>query len=178
MRRLVSCARIEHRFPLTRRIGSFLRRPPIVPLGVGHVSTLADGAHNVIAPHKCVDVLIVTALEEEHTALVAALGCVARLDTTGRRIATTEIAGLRIAVECLHGMGNVGAASAATSLMVAWRADYLILVGITGGFGSADVRPGDVVIPDQVVGYESSKLTADGALRRPEVSAPWNWPNG
>lgn len=117
-------------------------------------------------------VLIVTALEEEHAALVAALGCVPRLDASGRQIVTTEIGGLRIAVESLFGMGNVSAASAASTLMVAWRADYLILVGITGGFGSAGVRPGDVVIPDQVVGYEPSKLTAEGSLRRPEVYRP------
>lgn len=118
------------------------------------------------------DVVIVSALEVEHAAMAEALGCVSRYDAFGRRMVTTELAGLRIAVESLYGMGNVSAASAASTLMLAWRAQYLILVGITGGFESADVRPGDVVVPDQVVGYESGKLTADGPLRRPEVYRP------
>ncbi|WP_203993998.1 5'-methylthioadenosine/S-adenosylhomocysteine nucleosidase [Virgisporangium aurantiacum] len=116
--------------------------------------------------------MIVTALDEEHAALVAALSCVLRIDSRGRRILTAEVAGLRVAVESLHGMGNVSAASAASTLMVAWRANYLILVGITGGFESAGVRPGDIVVPDQVVGYESGKLTTEGPRRRPEVYRP------
>jgi nucleoside phosphorylase len=121
---------------------------------------------------RTADVVIVTALAEEHAALVAVLGCVSRPDSIGRPVVTAEIAGVRIGVESLHGMGNVGAASAASTVMMAWAADYLILVGITGGFESADVRPGDVVIPDQVVGYESSKMTAEGTHRRPEVYRP------
>jgi nucleoside phosphorylase len=151
-----------------------LGRTRQLALGVGrfHAEELADGTGIATPAERVADVLILTALEEEHAALVAALGCVPRLDNSGRQIVTTEIAGLRIAVESLYGMGNVGAASAASTLMIAWRADYLILVGITGGFANADVRPGDVVIPDQVVGYESSKLTAEGPLRRPEVYRP------
>lgn len=145
--------------PLARRIGSLLGRARKRAIFVDEEQAAAvRGRHTA-------DVVIVTALEEEHAAIVAALGC-----ETHRGV--IEIAGLRIAVESLHGMGNVGAAAAATTLMLAWRADYLILVGITGGFESADVRPGDVVIPDQVVGYESSKTTTEGTLRRPEVYRP------
>jgi nucleoside phosphorylase len=129
-------------------------------------------AINDHAARRIADVAIVTALQEEHVAVVEALACVSDRDDVGRRIVTAEIAGLRVVVESLHGIGNVGAASAASAVMLSWRADYLILVGITGGIGSADVRPGDVVIPDQVVGYESSKLMADGVHRRPEVYRP------
>jgi adenosylhomocysteine nucleosidase len=175
--------------PLTHRLGSLLgraRRLSIVidhararqpddtaagPVHAGRAAGAGGGGRNGSA-RRTADVVIVTALAEEHAALIVALGCEPRPGTAGRPMAVTEIDGLRIAVESLHGMGNVSAASAASSLMVAWRADYLILVGITGGFESADVRPGDIVVPDQVVGYESGKLTADGAVRRPEVYRP------
>jgi nucleoside phosphorylase len=141
-------------------------------LSVRHLRGRQLGRHACGPAEDTADVVVVTALEVEHTAMAEALGCVSHPDPFGRPMVTTELAGLRIAVESLHGMGNVSAASAASTLMLAWRADYLILVGITGGFESADVRPGDVVVPDQVVGYESGKLTADGALRRPEVYRP------
>src|SRR5689334_16439589 len=159
--------------PLAHRVGSMLGRYRRPAVDFQHIDAHRGGEWPAeISGTRAADVVIVAALEEEYAALVTALGCTPSRDNLGRPIVTTEIEGLRIAIESLHGMGNANAASAASTLMVSWRAHYLILVGVTGGFESADVRPGDVVIPDQVVGYEAGKLTAEGAHRRPEVYRP------
>jgi len=119
-----------------------------------------------------VDVLIVTALAEEQTAILEILEGSATGRYLGRDVSTATVNDLRIAVESLRGMGNVGAAFTAATLMAAWRASHLLLVGIAGGFGSAGVRPGDIVVPDQIVGYETARLQAGGRQSRSEVYRP------
>ncbi|GIF75196.1 hypothetical protein Asi02nite_47140 [Asanoa siamensis] len=108
--------------------------------------------------------MIVTALAEEQDAVLAVLGDVPS--------GTAVVDGLRVAVESLHGMGNPGAAGSGGTVLARWGARRLLLVGIAGGIGAAGVGFGDVLVPDQIVGYESGKVRDDGVLRRPEVYRP------
>ncbi|MGI5236863.1 hypothetical protein [Dactylosporangium sp. CA-139066] len=119
-----------------------------------------------------VGAVVATALAEEQDAVLAVLDDVEVTRDSGRDLYTGRAGGLRVAVESLHGMGNPGAAVMAGSLLARWRAERILLVGIAGGFGAAGVRVGDVVVPDQVVGYEAGKLLPDGAQRRPEAYRP------
>ena len=48
-----------------------------------------------------------------------------------------------------------------------------VCTGIAGGFGGAGVRPGDVVVADQVVGYQRGWALAEGVLRRPARKIRW-----
>jgi nucleoside phosphorylase len=48
----------------------------------------------------------------------------------------------------------------------------VLLVGIAGGVGAAGVRIGDVIVPDQIAGYEPGKMGPDGVRRRPEAYRP------
>jgi nucleoside phosphorylase len=71
-------------------------------------------------------------------------------------------------------MGNAGAAQAAQRVIGTWNPARILLVGICGGTPSAsnDARLGDVLVPDQVVGYELGKVTPEGTARRYEVYRP------
>lgn len=71
-------------------------------------------------------------------------------------------------------MGNARAAVTTAHLIDAWDLTRLMLVGIAGGVqgAAADMRPGDILVPDQVVGYELAKVTADDTARRYEVYRP------
>jgi nucleoside phosphorylase len=118
------------------------------------------------------DVLVVTALPEEHDAVLGTLDQVVTRCHLGRNVSLGQVGSLRVAVESLHGMGNVGAAVTASALAAAWRTRHLLLVGIVGGFGHAGVRLGDIIVPDQIAGYEPARLEPNGARRRPEVYRP------
>jgi nucleoside phosphorylase len=71
-------------------------------------------------------------------------------------------------------MGNTGSAQAATSVISVWNPAYIILAGIAGGISRPgdDLRLGDVLIADQIVGYESAKIRPEGTERRYEVLQP------
>jgi nucleoside phosphorylase len=84
------------------------------------------------------------------------------------------VAGQRVLVVPIGGMGNAGAAQAAQQAVDVWNPARLVLTGIVGGIpaGGDDLRLGDVLVPDQVVGYEPGKLTADGEQHRYDVHRP------
>jgi nucleoside phosphorylase len=121
-----------------------------------------------------VDVLLVTALREEHDAVVAALGHVEVHRRDGQDAALASIGALRVAADSLRGMGPTSAAATTTALLGTWRAPYVVLVGISGGVRGAadDLQLGDVLVPEQVVGYEPAKVKPDRVHRRPEVHRP------
>lgn len=121
-----------------------------------------------------VDVVVVTALEEEQQAFIAALGEVNIHDSAGRTAYLRDIGGLRTAVVSLLGMGNVGAAATAYEALRDWQPKHLVLVGIAAGVpGSGnDLQLGDVVVADQVVGFEQAKITRVGPQRRYDSYRP------
>jgi adenosylhomocysteine nucleosidase len=118
-----------------------------------------------------VDVAILTALAHERDAIVEAIGnCVA---DPAQSLHLGDIAGQRILV-FLAGKGNVRAAHATQRVIGTWAPQRLILAGIAGGApgSTIDMRPGDVLVPDQVVGYELAKVTADGTSPRYQAYRP------
>ncbi|MGI5238408.1 hypothetical protein [Dactylosporangium sp. CA-139066] len=118
------------------------------------------------------DAVVLTALPEERDAFLAVLDGVQPVRRNGVDLHTARLGGLLVAVDSLHGMGNPGAAVTAGALLARWRSPHVLLVGIAGGVGAAGVRIGDVVVPDQVVGYEPAKVRPDGPQRRPEAYRP------
>lgn len=121
-----------------------------------------------------VDVVILTALAVEEAAVVRAIGTCSTSQWQGATIHLGEVAGYRVLVFPIGGMGNVNAAVTAQMVISEWRPDCLLLVGIAGGAPchSGGMPLGDILIADQFVGYEQARITQDGAVRRFEVYRP------
>jgi nucleoside phosphorylase len=121
-----------------------------------------------------VDAAVLTALPVETRAVVTALGGCSVHRSRGRDLNIGELSGGRVLVFPLDGMGNVGAAQAAQHVMATWSPGSLLLVGIAGGLpkGADDLQLGDVLVPDQVVGYELGKVTDAGTQPRFESYRP------
>ena len=120
-----------------------------------------------------IDVLIVTALQEERDALLGLLPGARQVQRPGSPTyytASLQAPGRlrrpRIAVMMLTGMGNVIAAQQTTRALDDLAPAYLLMVGIAGGVRGR-VRLGDVLIADQVLYYESAKVTPAGLDPRP-----------
>lgn len=122
-------------------------------------------------PH--VDVAILTALTVEESAIVEAIGNCTVHRWRGMTLHIGEINGQRVLVFPI-GVGTGSAAAATERVIGVWNPARIVLVGIAGGAhsSSTDVRPGDILIPDQVVGYELAKVTPDDTVRRYEVYRP------
>jgi len=128
-----------------------------------------------------VDIVIITALEEEREAVLRKLPRHRRQNPSGDDIHIYYTANLavklpngaagtyRIVVLSLVNMGRVQAATATNDAIHRWKPRYVLLVGIAGGVGAADVRVGDVLISDQVADFELAKITASGPHVRWEV---------
>lgn len=120
-----------------------------------------------------VDVAILTALTVEESAIVEAIGNCTVHRWRGMTLHVGEVNGLRVLVFPI-GVGTGSAAAATERVISVWNPARIVLVGIAGGAhnSSTDVRPGDILIPDQVVGYELAKVTPDDTVRRYEVYRP------
>ncbi len=123
-----------------------------------------------------VDVVVLTALTEEKAAVLAAVGqanCEV-VRTAGEDVHIASLGSVRMAVASLHGIGNVGASATARGVIEVWRPRFLVLVGIAAGVRgyAKDLRLGDVLVADQVVGFELAKVTADGLQRRYQSFPP------
>jgi nucleoside phosphorylase len=128
-----------------------------------------------------VDIVIVTALEEEREALLRKLPRHRRQNPTGSDIHIYYTANLavklpnrtagtyRVVVLSLVNMGRVQAATATNDAIHRWKPRYVLLVGIAGGVGAAGVRVGDVLISDQVADFELAKITTSGQQIRWDV---------
>ncbi|GFG55546.1 5'-methylthioadenosine/S-adenosylhomocysteine nucleosidase family protein [Mycolicibacterium agri] len=69
----------------------------------------------------------------------------------------------RVVVYPIAGAGNLHAAIAARDAIATWHPEYVILSGIAGGFRARHQHLGDILVPTQVVNYETGKLT-DGTF--------------
>jgi nucleoside phosphorylase len=120
------------------------------------------------------DAVILTALKEEHDAVANALGDCEMQRWRGRTLYSGQVGALRVLAFPMGGMGNPGSAHAATLVISVWKPAYLVLVGIAGGIRqpSDDLRLGDVLVPDRLVGYESAKIRPEGPELRHEVFRP------
>ncbi len=121
-----------------------------------------------------VDVVILTALQVETAAVLAAVGGTAGHQWQEATVHRGEVAGQRVVVVPIGGMGSVRAAQTAQRAIDVWNPVRLLLVGIAGGVpaGGDDLRLGDVLVPDQVVGYELAKVRPGSTDRRWDVFRP------
>jgi nucleoside phosphorylase len=119
---------------------------------------------------RAVDTLIITALAEEGVAAVRALGNCTVRSSHGIDLHEGSVHGRTVLVVALGAMGNASSAQAVQKAIADWRPARLMIVGITGGARDADdVRLGDVLIADQIVGYEHAKLQPKGSQPRYET---------
>jgi nucleoside phosphorylase len=128
-----------------------------------------------------VDFVLVTALEEERTALLAKLPDCQPLPPephdirryySGRLPVTLpggEPGHYNVVVMQLLGMGRVQAATATGDAIKRWRPRYVIMVGIAGGVAAKGAGLGDILVSQQVVDYELQKLTPEGPEIRWQV---------
>jgi nucleoside phosphorylase len=124
-----------------------------------------------------VDVVILTALPEEHDAVVRALGQGKDRSWRGYSLHEANVGGTNVIALPIGGMGNAGSAHAATLAIGIWNPAAILLVGITGGIRASDpdLQLGDVLVPEQIVGYEQGKHRETGLERRFQVQLPsWN----
>ena len=115
-----------------------------------------------------VDFVIVTALEKEAKAVVKLLKNhdVKRYEERDIRtyhtgtipIQNTKRA-YRVVVVLLPSMGEIPAATAITDAVTFWKPHFVFMVGIAGGIPQDDLDLGDVVVADQIIGYDYGKVT-------------------
>jgi len=113
-----------------------------------------------------VDFLIITALEKEVKAVVARLDNHAVERFEDRNIRTYHCGSVRIGdserayrvvVIVLPNMGELSAANATTDAIADWNPRFVLMIGIAGGIPQDDLELGDVVVADQVIGYDYGK---------------------
>ncbi len=115
------------------------------------------------------DVVILSALPLEHRAMVDALREISAYGQWGADECVALIGAHRIVALSLSTMGNVGAAAGTQLVIDKWRPAYVILGGIAAGAAGGQLKLGDVVIAETVVGYEPGKYDEQGLRRRPDV---------
>ncbi|WP_437785789.1 protein kinase domain-containing protein [Sorangium sp. So ce1097] len=124
-----------------------------------------------------VDVIVVTVIQPELRAAVAALG-LREADREHDEAGTTYYQGavrsalsgqeIRIAVTCVGNAGNLDAAAAVRDAIAWGHPRAVLLTGIAAGMRGI-VQLGDVVLADRVVSYEPAALVAGSAGSRVEV---------
>jgi nucleoside phosphorylase len=125
-----------------------------------------------------VDVVIVTALEKERDAVLRYLDSPQRIESKNRVVYKFYLqhedsnSGYWVLLLCLGGMGNVQAAIAVTQAIDVWNPAAIILTGIMGGVEGSDLLLGDLIIAEQIVGYELGKIKETETERRFEVLHP------
>jgi nucleoside phosphorylase len=123
------------------------------------------------------DIVIICALPKERDAVLRYTGPTESIAIGQRKYELAKLAGgegeqLTIVVQTLPGMGSVQAGIATTQAILDWEPYYIVLSGIAGGHKSSDRQLGDLVIAQQIVGYELGKLQAGVMQRRFQVLQP------
>jgi len=119
------------------------------------------------------DVVILTALDLEQRAVASALDGATQSRRSGGSVYRAEIGAYRVVVPPPMGPGNTAAGVAAVQAIELWRPQRLMLVGVAAGDpGDPEIRLGDVLVPDKVVGYEPGKKTIAGFLPDPDSYRP------
>ena len=138
----------------------------------------APREHQVEPVDAQVDFAIITALEKEAKAVARRLENHTTRRFESRDIRTYHLGTIpilgreqpyRIVVTTLPSMGNVSAAIAVTDTITLWKPRFLLMVGIAGGVPQDDLDLGDVVVADQVVGYDYGKVTEQEVKPRDRV---------
>ena len=120
-----------------------------------------DDRHMEVPAHS--PIAVICALEDELTHLRAALGSAREEWRAGRRYWHAEIDG-RPLVLALCGIGMLGAA-AVTEALIALHSPAAVLNYGCSGAHRPELLPGDLVLGERVVAYDSVRVDPDGAER-------------
>ena len=125
-----------------------------------------------------VDVVVITALEEERDAFLSKLRGARKLDKEATDVHTYYCSRIRtirrdrseyqVIVTSLLNMGPINAAAQAVAIVNRWRPRFVLLIGIACGIRS-EVSHGDVLIASQVADYTLGKQLAGSREVRWEV---------
>jgi nucleoside phosphorylase len=130
-----------------------------------------------------VDIVIITALVKEQEAVLRHLGATEAIQTKNRIYHKGSIpheqgnGSYSVVVLSLPGMGNVQAALATSHAITVWNPRQIILAGITAGIKDTEMRwdskwLGDIIVADQIIGYELGKIMDGTTNRRYQVVRP------
>jgi nucleoside phosphorylase len=125
-----------------------------------------------------VDIVIVTALSKERDAVLRYLDSPQRVESKNRVVYKSYLRheasddGYQILLLCFGGMGNVQAATAVTQAIDVWNPSAIILTGIMGGIEGSERLLGDLIVAEQIVGYEFGKIKEAEMERRFEALRP------
>ena len=124
------------------------------------------------------DVVIVTALEKERDAVLRYLDSPEQVTSKNRTVHKAYLqhenseTGYQVVVLCFGGMGNVQSAIAVTQAIDIWNPAAIVLTGIMGGVEDSERSLGDLIVAEQIVGYESGKVKDTGTETRFQVQQP------
>jgi nucleoside phosphorylase len=119
------------------------------------------------------DAVVLTALAEEAEPFAELLDDVEIIQSRRRYyMVGTLDGGTRVVVSTANDMGNASSSYATRDAIIKWNPQLIILAGITGGIAAADVRIGDVLAPEQIVGYEHAKIKPNQTQTRFEAYRP------
>jgi nucleoside phosphorylase len=124
-------------------------------------------------PENSVDAVILTALSEEASAVLRYVDTKELVQNKSREFHRATVGPQQVVILCMHQMGNINAAIVAQQAIGVWNPAHILMTGIAGGVKKPNERLlGDVLIPEQVVGYELGKQTQEGTERRYQVYRP------
>ncbi len=145
------------------------------------ISQLLDGIEKIKSmptqKKKLADVVIITALDKERDAVLRYLDAPEKVQIKNRIVYKSDLrhdnarSSYQVFLLCLNNMGSV-AAGIATTQAIDWNPSLIILVGIMGGVKGDERHLGDLIVAEQIVGYEAGKLTEAGTEPRFEVLRP------
>jgi nucleoside phosphorylase len=129
--------------------------------------------HKNMSHDNVADILIVTALKSEHDAVLRYLDSpekVSRHHTVHQAYLPHENSetGYQVVVLCI-GKGTANSATTVTQALNDWKPAAIILTGFMGGVKAENRCLGDLIIAEQIVGYELGKAKSTGTERRLQV---------
>ena len=130
-----------------------------------------------VAAMRQVDVLIITALDEEYKTIRSHLPSIDETYSSDNMLpfsfsqVTNGILSYSIATTCIFDMGNANAGVLAAGAIRELSPTYIIMFGLAGGIRGR-VRLGDVIVPTQIYYYELGKLRSDALEERPDMLPP------
>lgn len=131
-----------------------------------------------ISQDNVADVVIVTALPKERDAVLRYLDSPEQVTSKNRTVHKAYLqhenseTGYQVVVLCFGGMGNVQSATAVTQAIDIWNPAAIVLTGIMGGVEASERYLGDLIVAEQIVGYESGKVKDTGTETRFQVQLP------
>jgi len=108
------------------------------------------------------DIVILTALEEEHDAMVRYLGKTEKqISHSGQQYQTCYVNDNLVALPVACGQGQLNTCAATVKAINDLMPDWLLLIGIAGVLKN-DISLGDILVAEHIIDYELAKLREIG----------------